>query len=535
MKGRFITMFLVLVSAVSCLFENDMAYPKVDSDILVFEVEGQKSVTIDKDTRSVHFVLEETADISNLKVEEISLSENAVIEGGLPVYIDLSDTLCLNVKVYQDEIWKVSATQPISRFIEVSNQIGQAEMDPVKCEAVVYVSELQELAAVEFLNAKFAPEGSVIRSTTGQKGDGSLETQPCEFPMLLDCVHRRTFLVDYNGPVKEWVGLQEWTVKVLKKTLSQQVTEVVPWCYRAEVNGISSGTGTAVFEYRKVSEEEWKTFSDVVVSNAVMVADITGLEAATDYLVRVNEDGACSPEYAFRTDEPEELYNMNFDDWSDVMKLDKVVWYPYAAGANPTVWDSANPGAAQFIGSSTSPEDIFVVEGRAARLESAYAVIAFAAGNIYTGKFGRINGVGAELDWGVPFSGRPAALKGYYCYAPPPIDNAKPPHTDKMGQMDRCQITVFLTDWDAPFVVNTTAGQFVDVENDPSIIAFARLETDENSGGQYCEFTLPLEYRDKTRTPKYVVIACAASYLGDYFTGGKGSTLYVDEFEFIYE
>ena len=512
-------MLLLLTSAVSCLFENDMAYPKVDSDILQFVVEGQKSVTIDMEKRSVHVVLEETADRSALRLETISISEGAVIEGGLPTYIDLSDTLYVNVKVYQDDIWKVYATQPVSTYIEVSNQIGQAEMNMEKCEAVVYVSESQALESVEFLGAKFAPEGAVIRSTTGQRGDGTLDTQSCVFPMTLDCVHRRTFLVDYQGTMKEWVGLKEWTVKVLKKKLSQQVTEVIPWCYRAEVSGISSGSGAPVFEYRKSTEDEWKTSGQSVISNAVMVGEITGLEPGTEYLVRVNEEGAYSPEYAFMTDEPEELYNMGFDDWSNTMKGDKVVWYPYAADASQTVWDSANPGAAQFIGSSTSPEEAFVVKGKAARLESAYAVIAFAAGNIYTGKFGKINGVGAELDWGVTFSGRPAALKGYYSYAPRPIDNAKPPHTDKIGQMDRCQITVFLTDWDAPFVVNTTAGQFVDVEKDPSIIAYGRLETDENSGGQYREFTLPLEYRDKTRTPKYVVIACAASYLGDYFTG----------------
>ena len=35
-------------------------------------------------------------------------------------------------------------------------------------------------------------------------------------------------------------------------------------------------------------------------------------------------------------------------------------------------------------------------------------------------------------------------------------------------------------------------------------------------------------------TPKYVVISACASSLGDYFTGGVGSVLYVDEFEFIY-
>lgn len=37
------------------------------------------------------------------------------------------------------------------------------------------------------------------------------------------------------------------------------------------------------------------------------------------------------------------------------------------------------------------------------------------------------------------------------------------------------------------------------------------------------------------RKPTYVVISACASYLGDYFTGGVGSLLYVDEFEFVYD
>jgi hypothetical protein len=45
---------------------------------------------------------------------------------------------------------------------------------------------------------------------------------------------------------------------------------------------------------------------------------------------------------------------------------------------------------------------------------------------------------------------------------------------------------------------------------------------------------LPLEYRDLELKPKYVVVACCALYLGDYFTGGEGSHRHVDEFEFMY-
>jgi hypothetical protein len=45
---------------------------------------------------------------------------------------------------------------------------------------------------------------------------------------------------------------------------------------------------------------------------------------------------------------------------------------------------------------------------------------------------------------------------------------------------------------------------------------------------------MPLVYRNG-RTPKYIVIVGAASRYGDYFTGGKGSVLKLDEFELIYD
>ena len=161
-------------------------------------------------------------------------------------------------------------------------------------------------------------------------------------------------------------------------------------------------------------------------------------------------------------------------------------------------------------------------------------MIALAAGNIYTGDFGKIAGLGAELTWGTPFSSRPLSLKGYYKYQPVTIDRVKPPYEAMKGQTDICQIQVFITDWDAPFTVNTNTGTFVDAENDPGIIAYGKLET-SGSSDEYQSFTIPLEYRDLERKPKYIVISACASRYGDYFTGGVGSVLYVDEFELVYD
>jgi hypothetical protein len=126
-------------------------------------------------------------------------------------------------------------------------------------------------------------------------------------------------------------------------------------------------------------------------------------------------------------------------------------------------------------------------------------------------------------------------LKGYYSYSPKTVDNASGQYTDQIGKNDNCQIMVFLTDWDEPFRVITASGQFVDTENDPHIIALGKIESDEDTGGKYREFECVLEYRDLTRKPKYIVAVACSSRYGDYFTGGQGSVMYVDNWEFVYE
>lgn len=535
-RGLFNSVILALCSffAVSCLIENDMSYPDVLAQFTSIEVEGQKSVNIDADSRHVEIVLDELADMSHLKLLSYKLNEGAEIVGSLPEYLDLTEPMTVTLKVYHEYEWTISAVQPIDRYIVVDNQVGDATFDPESKTAIVYVSEYQPLKSVNFIDMKLEPEGSAVVSTTGFRQEDHqsvLETLPCEFPMTLECVMLRTFRVEYNGQEIDW------TIRVQKKEVSLQIISVNAWTRRAEVKAAYDGKGTPVIEYRKVDEMVWREANESVVAQVGISSVLTGLEPDTEYLVRVFNEGVLSPEFSFRTEAEAQLYNMNFNDWWIKGKI----WYPYAEGAEFPVWDSANAGAATFIGSSTTPESSYTVSGKAARMESKYAVIAFAAGNIYTGKFGKIAGVGAELDWGVPFNSRPKALKGYYSYSPKPIDKVNKEKLaadgldadEILGTMDKCQIQVILTDWDAPFHVNTNAGQFVDVDKDEHIIAYAKLESDEATDG-YEEFVLELDYRDLTRTPKYIVISACASYLGDYFTGGVGSLMFIDEFEFVY-
>lgn len=512
----------------SCVFENDMSYPRLRGEITAFAVEGQKEVTINSDSLTVDVLLEETAEIDSLVLLEYAITEKTTADKELPGVLDLSQPVEVVLSTYpgQDYLWTISASQPIERYVKCNGYID-AQFDAKNLTATVYVLE-QPLEDMMITDMKLGPETSVITSTTGY--DGALHeevTEPVRFPMSLDCTMARKFTVLYKGT--EYV----WTVSFMQQKIVNEIKSVDAWAHRADVAGDFDGSGTPYYEYKKTSDAEWTKFENVSVNGVRVTAEITDLDEVTEYSVRLISADAIGDEVSFTTEAAAQVPNMNFDDWySPDPTLAKAVWYPYAEGG-AHAWDSANPGAAQFIGSSTVPEEKFVIEGKAARMESKDAFVAFAAGNIYTGSFGNVAGIGAELDWGYEFTTRPSSLTGYYSYDPKPIDKADPAMTDLLGKMDKCQIMVILADWDGQFRINTTQKQFVDIEHDEHIIAYGKLETDQSSAGEYKQFTIDLEYRN-TRKPKYVVISACASSLGDYFTGGIGSVLYIDEFEFIY-
>ena len=156
------------------------------------------------------------------------------------------------------------------------------------------------------------------------------------------------------------------------------------------------------------------------------------------------------------------------------------------------------------------------------------AVVGFSAANS-----------GAELDFGQPYEGgRPTKLIGYYRYSPVKV-NWNSYRELNNGDMDKCSVYIALCDWTTPFRVNTKEQKFVDF-NDKSIIAYGELDdakyqeakVDKNG---YKQFEIDIKYRDLTRKPTYILIVASASKYGDYFTGGEGSTLYIDEFELQYD
>ena len=293
------------------------------------------------------------------------------------------------------------------------------------------------------------------------------------------------------------------------------------------------------FQYRKQASADWMDVDASMVEtddeSKTYVAEVWGLDANTQYVFRaVSADETETKEKTFTTEGAGSIPNMGFDLWYKSGSI----WYPNENSTN-FYWDTANGGSDAVGVYPTSPEYDHKIGGAAAaKLESkSVTLVGLAAGNIYSGKFVKANtsltNPGAELDWGVTFSSRPIALKGYVDYRPGTINKANAPYTGMNGKPDIAIIQAFVTDWSAPFRISTSSGKFVDVDNDSGIIAYGSMDLNATNG--YIEFVIPLTYRSTTRIPRYVVVAAAASKYGDYFTGSTSSVMYVDEFSFIYD
>ena len=323
-----------------------------------------------------------------------------------------------------------------------------------------------------------------------------------------------------------------------------EATSVNPWARFAAVEAKwypSEQPEGLSFQYRKKSDTSWTDYTGAVSadpSSRTYSAEIRGLEPETEYVIRaVTAEDIETKELSFTTEAEGTIPNMNFDSWYQ----DGDVWYPNLnlnTDNDNFYWDTANGGTKTLSIYPTTPAEPENVYGgaNAAKLESKEAaLVGLAAGNIYTGKFIKavisLTDPGAELDWGVQFTSRPLALTGYFKYSPVTVN--KGDHNSMSGKTDIGQIQIMLTDWDAPFRVSTASGKFVDPNTNQGIIAYGTL--DLNGTSSYEQFKIELDYRDLTRIPKYIVIVAAASKYGDYFTGGVGSTLYLDEFEFVYD
>lgn len=291
-----------------------------------------------------------------------------------------------------------------------------------------------------------------------------------------------------------------------------------------------SGMG---FEYKKEGSDSWtKVTSGLVVSGVYYYVKVTGLTPSTKYVYRaISEKEPSATEVKFTTLPANQIYNMRFEEWNGNSAN--------ASGATQ-IWDNGNEAASLANISPTTKTSTTATGSSqyAVQLKSESAMGVLAAGSHFVGTFQELVGIkGAKINFGKPYDSKPLTMKGYLSYSPAEITKTKSPYGDLKGKMDICQIYVVLADWPGGyFAVNTASDPKVLINPaegaDPYIIGYGSIEYNVNTNG-YIEFEIPIEYRND-RVPTCCTIVCSSSKYGDYFTGGPGSVLLVDEFEFTF-
>ena len=147
-----------LLLLTSCI-ENSIPYPVVTLQILGVEGEGFTCSPEDINTqeRIVTLHLDEQTDISNVKIDKISVTENARSSKPLSGTFDLRTPLYLTLSFYQDYEWTIVADQQIERYFEVESQIGAAEIDVDQLTAKAYVPEGTDLSDLKVTRLKLGP------------------------------------------------------------------------------------------------------------------------------------------------------------------------------------------------------------------------------------------------------------------------------------------------------------------------------------------------------------------------------------------
>ena len=540
-------MALALALLTGCAIENDIPYPTVEAAITAIAVEGQRAAegetnaaaTIDNTARTVTLYVNDSVDVSRLRITQLALNPTDVeltldsalcddaerfpfghfasldsVPASANTRVDFSSPVTFTLRKYADYPWKVTVNQIIQRDIEADGMTRHV-LDADSRTVIIYMNP--ETFDAENVNIKTLNLG-------GEYGEVTPDPTTVH-----DFTTSQTFLARLNWEPEG--QFREWRVYVYPDPESgnEATGDVFAMVSRAIINGSVTSGKTPVVEYKAQNASTWQTASDVTVSGTKFTATLTGLTGSTTYNYRVTVDGAAGSEQSFTTAGEVALENGGFESWYQ----EGDIYVPNASGSS--FWGTGNPGAASFIGNLTTPTSD-AVSGQAAKLESKNALIKLGAGNIFTGDFA-LDGTNGILHFGQPFTTFPTALRLYYKYTSTTINRIG----DEVGSLenlrgrpDSCHIYVALSDKSEPYEIRTRPSvRKVFDKNDANIIAYGEFISG-SSTSSYQQITIPLEYR-ANRTPRYIVIVCSASKYGDYFIGGEGSTLWLDEMELVYE
>ena len=495
---------------------NDIPYPRIQANFVSFEVENAlQPASIDSIGRSVTVYLTEEADPMKVCVKAFALSPQGAQWADSTTFaagVDLTSPLKTSVSLYQDYDWTISAVQTIERYFTVADQIGASTIDVPGQRVVAYVPQGTDLRNLEVKTLKLAgPEATYSPDIRGTRAD---------------------FSRPLNITVSEHGRESVWTIYVQESETSVSMQRVDAWTCVAWLYGNAREGSSNGFQYKTAGSEEWIDVpADWVTHNGgAFTARLMHLQPETAYSARAVSDDEFSAPVDFTTETTYDIPNGSMDNWW----LDGKIWCPWAQDGQP-YWGTGNKGATTLGSSNTFPtEDTSTGTGQAAQLETRFVGIGIigklAAGNLFAGTYVRTDGTDGVLDFGRPFTLRPTALKGFLKYKTAPISSTTSGFEYLKDRPDTCIVWCALIDSDSPFQIRTKPSERHLFDPEASdVVAYGSVQYGYNIDN-YQPFTVELTYRDTSRRPRYMLIVASASKYGDYYTGGNGAVLCVDDF-----
>lgn len=529
MRKHIINLILLtaFISVASCI-HNDLPYPRLPQNILAIAAAGQSEpARIDSTDFTVKLFLNEETDIQAVRFTEFRYSPDAVCNKDLLEGTwNLSSPMTVELKLYQRYQWMISAEQNIEYYFTVAGQIGETVIDAVGHRIIVDIPENADLKNLEVTSVKLGPKDITQLVPAIMKGS----TVDLTSPMKIDAT--------------AWGRTEDWTIYAQRVEQIVSTSYVDPWSMVVWAYGSGPAEADNYFEYKEEGAAVWSRVpdADIQSQNGAFSCCIKHLKPLTRYTVRACSGDSKGNEISVTTQPTEVLPDADFENWWKNGRI----WCPWSEGAlqwpeGSRFWDTGNTGAATLGESNVKPSDYVPagLTGQSAELRTEFKGIVgigkLAAGSIFTGNYKKTDGTNGILDFGRPWNLRPTKLRGYYHYTTGDINYSNKEMEYLKGRPDTCSIYIAVTDWTVPYEIRTNPNnrQLFD-KNASYVIGYGQLERG-TSMDAYEEFEIELEYRSTSIMPSYIMITCASSKYGDYFTGSTSSVLYVDQLSLDYD
>ncbi len=325
--------------------------------------------------------------------------------------------------------------------------------------------------------------------------------------------------------------------------------EVLAWTgCSTKLSATVFGSPSSVEILCREGEEEWKRNSASAGEDNLYSVVVDGLTPnhTYEYALSINGKMVGSP-LTFTLSNGNQIPNGGMEDWSSSGKV--AVPYHFA-DEKASFWCTGNWGAADYVGNITSSNsDVRPGSSgkRSAFLDSTYAIVKFAAGNLYVGAWGGMDGINAKVYFGQPFefNAKPKAIR-FWAKWKCGIINREATGKGKKGDPDLTKIFCCLCNWTAPHMVHS--GKAESTTFSPSdaniksgdaryngVLYSAYLDTTESREDWHLvEIPFTFYGTDPNEVPNHIVLTFTCSGYGDFFDGSEDSWMYVDDIELVY-